>query len=372
MNLRKLYFALIEKANKENGKPTSQRDTKPGYENHHIIPRSQGGANHNENLVRFTHKQHALAHKILPYLYGETMAHVWDSMSCNGTRNCRQIAEVRHRAQLNGIKHREKYGVHGKKPKPALTIEQKYGFSCFTNKTGYQGVTSYNTLEGEKFYFEIKNNKEKFCFRSYETPKQAAIDYDICILQIKEPDYPRNFPDLNLIDLRRLNYSLRTFQKPAKVKKVKQLKGRTWSEERKAAARGRVVSDETRKKMSESRKGQKHSPETIEKLSISHKGNQNGKGNKGKLWSEERKQTAKERIRSMPDVTCPHCGTTGKPYVINKSHFENCKHLRDQGRTDKAPCMHCGKLYGLQYLLTHVDNCKKKPPESTETAAMWF
>lgn len=40
-----------------------------GYEIHHILPRSLGGTNHKENLVKLTLKEHHTAHKYLAKMY---------------------------------------------------------------------------------------------------------------------------------------------------------------------------------------------------------------------------------------------------------------------------------------------------------------
>ena len=46
-----------------------------GYEKHHIVPKSLGGANTKENIVVFTPREHCLAHMILAKMYsGEAKA----------------------------------------------------------------------------------------------------------------------------------------------------------------------------------------------------------------------------------------------------------------------------------------------------------
>lgn len=70
MNLRKLYFSLMEKAIAENGKPSSISDTRNGYENHHATPLTWGGSDHADNLVRLTYRQHYIAHLLLSRIMG--------------------------------------------------------------------------------------------------------------------------------------------------------------------------------------------------------------------------------------------------------------------------------------------------------------
>ena len=58
MIYREVYNRLIDKAKK--------RNCGDGYyETHHIIPRSEGGSNSKDNLVRLTPKEHFVAHKLL-------------------------------------------------------------------------------------------------------------------------------------------------------------------------------------------------------------------------------------------------------------------------------------------------------------------
>ena len=51
------YYAIINRAIK--------RDIDDVYEIHHIIPRSMGGSNKKENLVKLTPREHFICHKIL-------------------------------------------------------------------------------------------------------------------------------------------------------------------------------------------------------------------------------------------------------------------------------------------------------------------
>jgi hypothetical protein len=62
LNYENIYNALVEKA-KVRGLDKSQYE---GYfEIHHIIPRSMGGGNEDENLVMFTGREHFVAHMLL-------------------------------------------------------------------------------------------------------------------------------------------------------------------------------------------------------------------------------------------------------------------------------------------------------------------
>lgn len=92
---------------------------------------------------------------------------------------------------------------------------------------------------------------------------------------------------------------------------------------------GYVVSDEKKKKTSETMKGtrggknnpfygKKHNKETLAKMSESIKANPT-KYWLGKKFSEEHLE--KLRIQK----TCPHCGKIGRGSAMNRYHFDNCR-----------------------------------------------
>jgi hypothetical protein len=65
MNYKKLYEQLINKCRSENRKKFDGIY----YESHHIIPKSIGGSNCDENKVLLTGKEHFFAHKLLFLIY---------------------------------------------------------------------------------------------------------------------------------------------------------------------------------------------------------------------------------------------------------------------------------------------------------------
>ena len=87
---------------------------------------------------------------------------------------------------------------------------------------------------------------------------------------------------------------------------------------------GRILSDETKKKLSLLNTGKTHSLETKAKIS---------KANLGKIMSQEAKDKAKDtkaRNNKKPQyrlVTCPHCGLSGAGGNMTRYHFNNCKKL---------------------------------------------
>lgn len=90
MEYRKHYNLLIEKAR------SSPKLEGEYYENHHVIPRSLGGTDAQDNLVSLTFRQHYVAHHLLYKIYQYVdLAQAYKlgcafflmSKSNNGTRN---------------------------------------------------------------------------------------------------------------------------------------------------------------------------------------------------------------------------------------------------------------------------------------------
>jgi len=84
---------------------------------------------------------------------------------------------------------------------------------------------------------------------------------------------------------------------------------------------------ETRRKLSESRRGRKIGPLSEEhrlKLSESLKGNKNCVGKK---LSEEHRRKLSESMKQIirPKVECPFCGKVGGISLMTRYHFDNCK-----------------------------------------------
>ena len=57
----KIYFSLMEKVKSEN----RLKEANDGNQYHHIIPKSLGGSDDNDNLILLTYREHKLAHRLL-------------------------------------------------------------------------------------------------------------------------------------------------------------------------------------------------------------------------------------------------------------------------------------------------------------------
>lgn len=104
---------------------------------------------------------------------------------------------------------------------------------------------------------------------------------------------------------------------------------------------GNTASEETRRKKSESMKGKnsgkKASPETLVKLSVAKSGKNNGMY--GKEHSEEAKRKMCVAKQAIPIVECPHCGKQGKSSGMTRWHFNNCKNIPTQSNFNIIPLL---------------------------------
>lgn len=105
---------------------------------------------------------------------------------------------------------------------------------------------------------------------------------------------------------------------------------------------GTKLPEETKLKMSEDRRGEKHwnygkthSEETKEKIKqkrreqvITSESNEKRRNTiLGTKRSEETKLKMSETQKNKPRVECPHCGKIGAANGMTRYHFENCKKL---------------------------------------------
>jgi hypothetical protein len=121
--------------------------------------------------------------------------------------------------------------------------------------------------------------------------------------------------------------------------------------------RGIPKSEDTKKKMSKP-KSKSHC------LSISVAQLQNG-GNGPEHHSAETKAKIKkwgeENSVFKLEVSCPHCGKSGKNGPMKRFHFQNCITLKQRVSMRKVQCSHCDVIGGVSAMKKwHFDNCKHK------------
>lgn len=149
-------------------------------------------------------------------------------------------------------------------------------------------------------------------------------------------------PNINRIitnKLRSLNPEVRAnMTAAAQKRKGKKLSPKTIELLRQKST-GKKHTEETKKKMSLLSKGRKHSEETKRKLSEDRKGKKHwAYGKKLSSKQKEKLRQAKlgkkrpksfvEKMKSLPKVTCPHCGKIGQEKVMKRWHFDNCKNKK--------------------------------------------
>lgn len=91
--------------------------------------------------------------------------------------------------------------------------------------------------------------------------------------------------------------------------------------------KGITPSEETRKKMSESAKKRPPIKEsTREKMSELRKGEKNPMYEKSAMQGKNHTEETKNKMRKpKPKVKCPHCDKIGGISVMYRFHFNNCK-----------------------------------------------
>jgi len=98
-------------------------------------------------------------------------------------------------------------------------------------------------------------------------------------------------------------------------------------------------SEETKKKISEAKKGCKPTQETIDKQIAGRAGYTHSEETKKKI-SEAQKGISRVRTEAQKEasnkyqkikVDCPHCDKNGSHAIMQRWHFDNCKHKPMEG-----------------------------------------
>ena len=233
-------------------------------ESHHIIPKSMGGSNHKDNLVRVPARVHFLLHWMLYRIYKtQEMAFAWHYMSmASSTKHIRYTSKSFEYARL--ARNKSKIGKPGPNKGRKVSDEIKMKLSVANS-----GKLSWN--KGRKM--------------TDETKKKISI---------------------------------------ANSGKTSPNKGKTASTETKLklseSHKGRIVTSESRWKMSLAQSGKFVTKETKLKMSMSSLG-------KPKSEEAKRKMSTAAKQRTIIEYTCPHCNKRGKGNSMLGYHFSNCKSL---------------------------------------------
>lgn len=263
----KCYYSIIERA--------KSRDLPKNIytERHHIIPRSIGGLDEPDNLVKLTAKEHRLAHILLPKMTiqpGHTKSMwyaLWMMLRTKNKNQDRKISKgtMFELAKIEVAKNSSR--LHKGKTVSKETRE-KLSKSCLGRTSAFKGKT--HSDEAKQRLSEHRKGKTN-------SPKTIA----------------------KILDSRKhYRHSVETKRKISQSQKGKKV----------------VISDETRKKISESSKGRSN---TWLKGKPAH--------NRGVSHSAE--AIAKMQI-PKPKFICPHCNSLiGGQSNYNRWHGDNCKHI---------------------------------------------
>ena len=261
----KCYFNIIERA--------KSRDLpKEIYtERHHIVPKSLGGANTKDNLVKLTAKEHRLVHILLPRMTTNT-AHtksmwyaLWMILRTKNTNQQRTISKG-SAFEIAKIKVAENSSQLHKGKTVSKETKEKLSKSCQGRESSFKGKS------------HSSESKQKL-----SAAHRGKIVAPETVAKILES---------------RKNYR---------------------------------HSDETKQKISNSNKGRivRHTPESREKISASKKG-KSATWLKGKTAHNRGISHTDETIAKLqvpkPKFTCPHCRTiVGGQSNYNRWHGDNCK-----------------------------------------------
>ena len=276
MNYQRIYSNLIE---------LRKANVPDGYsEKHHITPRSMGGSNSPDNLVKLTGREHFVAHRLLAKIHGGRMWLAVTYMSQPSTTSsigylC--TSRVYEYAKQKDAEWRsERYsgaGNHwfGKKfsheyceklrgPRPSVTGENnpRYGVDM-----------------GADFYWMVE------MIKSY-----VPTPFDI---------------DTTVMD--RINASVGIIR----------------------AKSGDIKTDELRK-LGEYFRGVALSAMVLPRFGSDNPNYGNGQaisGEKNPMWGKKHSDSTKSKIsaKARRRITCPHCGKTGNIANIHRWHLDNCK-----------------------------------------------
>ena len=262
----KCYYNIIDRA--------KSRDlSKETYiEKHHIIPKSLGGLNNKDNLVKLTAKEHRLAHILLPRmtidpLHTKSMWYaLWMMLRTKNTNQQRKISKG-SAFEVAKIKVAENSSQLHKGKTVSEETRKKLSKSCKGRESAFKGK-SHSTESKEKLSIARKGKTN--------SPETVA----------------------KIIESRKhYRHSEETKQKISASNKGKTV----------------VISERTKQKISSSLKGR---PSHLK-----------GKSSplKGKRASAELIQRYKDGHKNREILTCSHCDKTITKQNYSRWHGDNCK-----------------------------------------------
>lgn len=250
---------------------------------HHIIPRSMGGNNSNENLVKLSNKEHYVAHHLLWKIYGNQSMTCAFWMMCNARNNsnvritARAYESIRLAVSLNTKKRMTDPEVR----KHLSDINMGHPVSLETRKK----TSDANT--GRKQSQETID-KRSVTIRSLPRRTLEEIHGEERAAELKE--------------IYRQNSTGRKQSKETIAKRVEKLKGKECTEETRSkiskANSGKIRTDEMKENISKGHIGLKQTEESNAKRSISLTGKPKSEEHRKKM----RKPKTEEHKRKISET----------------------------------------------------------------------
>jgi len=359
MNYQRHYDLLI-KSRRENPSLSDY------CERHHILPRSLGGSDNPENIIKLTAREHYFAHRLLAKIHGKGM---WSALwiMSNGARPSknRNHLVTPNQYEYAKEKHAEWFSKnHPFKGKRNIVTSAYRGWDAKRTKYDWTvinrihktlGMECYWRYRGHTWTQEIKRDKDLVrlgrCFaaqnkRGASNPN-ASKDRWVWQHKYKEEIIQGSISELSE------KYSMNKgtaynctygksasagdwlFLGPANPEKI--------NPERLASIKDRMKKHENRSSTSS---GWKATKEKKEKLSKIKKGKRLSESHKKKLsekkigrrLSEETRRKISEagKGRAMPKGKCNFCGEIAAVHIVSRWHNNNCK-LNPKSSRYQAP-----------------------------------
>ena len=276
MNYQRIYSDLIEfrKANVPDGYS----------EKHHIIPKSMGGSNSPDNLVRLTGREHFIAHRLLAKIHGGRMWLAVTYMSQPSTTSSKWYlctSRVYEYAKQQDAAWRKRRLSGSGSPWFGKRLSHEHCEKMRGPRPSISGENNprYGVDMGADHHWMVE------MIKSYTT---AQLDIDTTIMD-------------------RINASVGIIRSTSGDIKTDEL--RKLGEYFRGVALGAMVSPRFGSDNPNYGNGQAIS------------------GEKNPMWGKEHADSTKAKIgaKASRRITCPHCGKDGNIANIHRWHLDNCK-----------------------------------------------
>ena len=258
-----------------------------GYsEKHHIMPRSLGGGDEAENLVRLTPKAHFLAHRLLAKIHGGPM---WAELACMANPKTTSAIGVKVTSRIYDLIRR----------KDAIWRSEFY--------------TENNPFRGKSHSAETR--------RKMRGPRPSASG-------VNNHRYGKKYENIGAIIVAIREYKPRPFVLDLTVRnRIDRLIVETPSDLRRL--RMQYLRSESMKANLRDVSG-KRNPNYGNGAAIA--------GSRNPMFGKSHAASTKAKIgeKAKRRVVCPHCGKDGKIANMARWHFDNCRNAGDQAITASA------------------------------------